>query len=65
MESLELSAVIDGAGLAVSLTLMTRFVTWIIVSPSQEVAIAYLVYYVLSTGLFSDFLIICSFLHIW
>jgi|LauGreDrversion4_2_1035121.scaffolds.fasta_scaffold300036_1 hypothetical protein len=64
MESFDLPAFIDGTGLAISITLMTRFITWIIFMPSKEEAIAYLVYYFLSAGLFSDLMIICSFFHI-
>ena len=64
MESLNLPRIIDGAGLAVSIALMTRFLTWIIFFPSQEVVDSFFFYYAFSTGPISDFMIICSFLHI-
>jgi hypothetical protein len=64
MESLNLPGIIDGAGLAVSIALMTRFVSWIIFLPSQELVDSFFFYYAFSTGLISDFMIICSFLHI-
>jgi hypothetical protein len=64
MESLNLPGIIDGAGLAVSIALMTRFVSWIIFLPSQELVYSFFFYYAFSTGLISDFMIICSFLHI-
>ena len=64
MESFNLPGIIDGAGLAVSIALMTRFVTWIIFLPSQEVVDSFFFYYAFSTEPISDFMIICSFLHI-